>query len=317
MNYGKWLNVWLRSCVKPYAKESTFEKYERIARTVLLPALGAREVGELTAPVLQTFVSRCAETRAPNTVNGILCVLQGSLKRAVKMGLAERNAAGELLRPRRREAPVECFTLAEQRRLEREILTLKRPRLFGIVLCLYTGLRIGELLALTWEDVDLSKRTVSVGRSCRDGWGGGGRKVVCPPKTEASARVIPLPRSLLPYLRKLRAGGGKYVVESGGKSPSIRSYQRTFSELLKRLNLPHRRFHALRHTFATRALECGMDVRTLSDLLGHRNPTVTLSRYAHSLTEHKSAMMEKLGGLLMKNGRETPERKYAEQKYAD
>ena len=78
----------------------------------------------------------------------------------------------------------------------------------------------------------------------------------------------------------------------------LRSYQKTFERLLKRESIPHKGFHALRHTFATRALECGMDVKMLSEILGHKNATITLNRYAHSLLEHKQEMMNKLGKLL-------------------
>ena len=91
---------------------------------------------------------------------------------------------------------------------------------------------------------------------------------------------------------------GDTSVEADGNAVSVRSYQRSFELLLKKLHIAHRGFHSLRHTFATRALECGMDVRTLSEILGHKNPTVTLNRYAHSLLEHKAAMMNRLGKLL-------------------
>ena len=90
----------------------------------------------------------------------------------------------------------------------------------------------------------------------------------------------------------------EFVIADGEKPVFIRSYQRTFELLLKKLKLPHKGFHSLRHTFATRALECGMDVKSLSEILGHKNPTVTLNRYAHSLLEHKTAMMNRLGKLL-------------------
>ena len=79
---------------------------------------------------------------------------------------------------------------------------------------------------------------------------------------------------------------------------AVRVYQKSFETLINKLGIPHKSFHSLRHTFATRALECGMDVRTLAEILGHKNPTVTLNRYAHSLMEHKVAMMNKLGKLL-------------------
>lgn len=90
----------------------------------------------------------------------------------------------------------------------------------------------------------------------------------------------------------------EFVIAEGEKFVFMRSYQRTFELLLKKLKIPHKGFHSLRHTFATRALECGMDVKTLSEILGHKNPTITLNRYVHSLWEHKKEMMNKLSMLL-------------------
>ena len=118
-------------------------------------------------------------------------------------------------------------------------------------------------------------------------------------KTESSKRIIPLPKQLLPRLKHIQKNTHSEFVISNGTSPiSVRSYQRTFELLLKKLSIKHRGFHSLRHTFATRALECGMDVKTLSEILGHKNPTITLNRYAHSLLEHKVTMMNRLGELL-------------------
>lgn len=118
-------------------------------------------------------------------------------------------------------------------------------------------------------------------------------------KTESSKRIIPLPKQLLPRLKHIQKNTHSEFVISNGTSPiSVRSYQRTFELLLKKLSIKHRGFHSLRHTFATRALECGMDVKTLSEILGHKNPTVTLNRYTHSLLEHKIAMMNRVGKLL-------------------
>ena len=101
--------------------------------------------------------------------------------------------------------------------------------------------------------------------------------------------MIPLPKQLLPVLKEYkRKSISEYVVESEkGEPPTVRSYQRTFGLLQKRLHIERKGFHSLRHTFATRALECGMDVKTLAEILGHKNATVTLNRYAHSLMEHK------------------------------
>lgn len=93
---------------------------------------------------------------------------------------------------------------------------------------------------------------------------------------------------------KQKESNSEYVISSNSKPVMTRSYQQSFENMQKKLHIPHRGFHALRHTFATRALECGMDIKTLSEIMGHKNSTVTLNRYAHSLTEHKKAMINKL-----------------------
>ena len=126
-------------------------------------------------------------------------------------------------------------------------------------------------------------------------------KILLPPKTETSCRIIPIPKQILSQIRKLKkTANGEYFVCGKGKYGSqVRSYQKTFDRLLKKLNIPHKGFHSLRHTFVTRALEVGMDIKTLSEILGHKNPTITLNRYAHSLLEHKAEMMNRLGKLLI------------------
>jgi len=185
--------------------------------------------------------------------------------------------------------------------MEDYILSCRCDSLFGIVLSLYTGLRIGELAALEWSDIDLRARELHITKSCHYGRDSSGkfRRITEAPKTESSLRIIPIPKQLVPYLSELkRKSRSRYVISRGEKPISIRSYQRSFSAMQKRLGIAHRGFHSLRHTFATRALECGMDVKTLSELLGHKSPTVTLNRYAHSLIEHKREMMNRLGKLL-------------------
>jgi integrase len=154
---------------------------------------------------------------------------------------------------------------------------------------------------LEWSDIDMSKGELRVNKTCHYGKDENGvfGRITDIPKTQSSIRTIPIPKQLMPRLREVKKKSrSTHIVSNGSNLISIRSYQRSFSTLLKKLNIPHRGFHSLRHTFATRALECGMDVKTLSEILGHKNPTVTLNRYAHSLMEHKKEMMNKLGKLL-------------------
>ena len=303
MKYKNWLVEWLALYVKPTTKIRTYKKYQRQIELHILPTLGEFELNDLTATVLQRFtVDLSGKGLSANTVNGIISVLKSSLRRAVLLGVTDKEFTMAIVRPKGREKQVACFCKEEQRKIEQFIFEKKKNKLFGVVLCLYTGLRIGELLSLTWDDVDLQKGIITVSKSCHDSWENGKYvKVIDTPKTDFSERIIPIPKQLLIRLREYKkSSSGNYVV-CGERvhGAQVRSYQKSFELLLKRLKLPHKGFHSLRHTFATRALECGMDIKTLSEILGHKNPTITLKRYAHSMLEHKTEMMNRLGKLLL------------------
>ncbi len=295
--------------MKPSIKHKTYVRYESVIRGRLIPRFGDMEMEDISPMDIQRYISellqsgnlRTGKGLSPNSVNSVIAVLQGSLDAAYRFGLTEEYRMDRLKRPKTAEKTVECFTPAEQKRIEQAVMADRRVWMRGIILCLYTGLRIGELLALEWSDIDLKKGEISVTKSCHDAKDANGNydRLTEAPKTRASVRTIPLPHALVVLLREMKKNSSSPFVISGKTAVlKVRSYQRSFDLLLKRLNIPHRGFHSLRHTFATRALECGMDVKTLSELLGHRSPTITLNRYVHSLMGHKREMMNRLGRLL-------------------
>ncbi len=302
MLYKEWLDEWLELYVKDSTKERTYRKYKQQIDKYIVPILGDFDANRITAVDLQKFsVSLARSGLAANSVNFIVAILKSSLKKGVNLGTIDRQFTDAISRPKTRQSTVTCFSKDEQKKIESYVFTHQKPFLFGILLSLYSGLRIGELLALTWDDVDLKKGILSVTKSCHDSWAGKRYvKIFDSTKTQSSERIIPLPKQIIDYMKKLRKLTGTKFVVSGRSEygAQIRSYQRTFSIVLRKLNIEHKGFHALRHTFATRALEVGMDVKTLSEILGHRNPMITLQRYAHSLIEHKTEMMNKVGRLL-------------------
>ena len=304
MKYKDWLIQWLENYIRPSVKVRTYERYKLIVEQHIKDKIGGIELNNLSPLVLQSFITellQCGNKKtgkglAANSVNSVISVIQSSLKTAHLLGLMKEYTADKLKRPKLMEKRVECFSLTEQKRIEQAILNGKKDKLYGIILCLYSGLRIGELIALQWSDIDFAKGILTVSKSCHDGKGG---LIIDEPKTTTSRRMIPLPKQLLPILKSVKKrSDSSSVVSANGSTISVRSYQRSFELLLKKLKIPHKGFHSLRHTFATRALECGMDVKTLSEILGHKNPTITLNRYAHSLMEHKKEMMNRLGKLL-------------------
>ena len=308
MKYITWLNEWLENYIKPSSKQRTYERYRQIIKLHISPALGNYDITEISVIALQRFITslltngnkKTKQGLSANFVNTVISVLQNSLKTAHLIGIAPEYVANKIKRPKTKEKQVDCFTVLEQKKIENAVLNSKKDKLFGIVLCLYTGLRIGELLALTWADIDFDKGLLVVAKTCHDGTINGiHSRIMDSPKTIHSRRIIPLPKQILPLLKSIKKRSTcDYIIADGEKPVFVRSYQRTFELLLKKLDIPHKGFHSLRHTFATRALECGMDVKTLSELLGHKNATITLNRYAHSMLEHKADMMNRLGKLL-------------------
>ena len=194
---------------------------------------------------------------------------------------------------------IESFTNYEANIIEKDIRDNKRFYSYGVLLSLYTGLRIGELLALKWEDIDLKNKIMSIKTTtCDIAFENQMYHIEDTPKSASSLREVPLTLeiiSMLKELQKFQNYNSKYVISRAtGKQIKVRSYQDSFERLLKRLNIRHYGFHSLRHTFATRCYKLGMDIKTLSELLGHSNPAVTLKIYVHTDMDTKRLALTKI-----------------------
>lgn len=260
MKYIEWLNIWLENYVKPSVKVRTYERYALILEKHIAKDIGEYEINALSALILQNYITKLLQNGncktgkglSANSVNSIISLIQNSLRTANMLGIAKEYTADKIKRPKLTEKPVECFSMQEQKQIESAVLNSKKDKLLGILLCLYSGLRIGELIALQWNDIDLTKGILTVSKSCHDSKYG---LVIDEPKTINSRRLIPLPKQLLPILKaQKKLSCSDYVVSANDKPISVRSYQRSFELLLKKLKITHKGFHSLRHTFATRAL---------------------------------------------------------------
>ena len=176
MNVKEWLPVWLENYVKPTAKEKTYVRYTVIVKHHLIPRIGESEMSEVTPLTLQQMVTelsahgnlRTGGGLSANTLNAIVTVIQAALQVAYRLGYLPEYTADKVKRPKAAEKQIECFTVEEQKKSEAAALADRRPKMFGIVLCLYTGVRIGELLALEWSDVDFSRGELTISKSCHD-----------------------------------------------------------------------------------------------------------------------------------------------------
>ena len=188
MKYKDWLMQWLEIYMKPTVKNHTFEHYWGIVNKKIIPALGDYELETLRAEILQKFTAELCKCYSANTVGGIVSVLKNSLKTAHRIGVIDNEYTDSILMPKVHEKEVSCFSLIEQKKIENAVLNSGKDSLFGIILCLYTGLRIGELMGLQWKNIDLQKGLLFVKYTANDVWGGANSyiKQLDVPKTDSS-----------------------------------------------------------------------------------------------------------------------------------
>jgi integrase len=191
----------------------------------------------------------------------------------------------------------------EQDKLCRYISAHPDGYTLGILVCLFMGLRVGEICALRWEDISFEEQTIYVHQTMQriqnvSGEGAKTRILISSPKSPCSNRIIPIPDKLLPLLQTYqRASSGFFLTNSCKKFVEPRLMQQHFGEVLALSGIAPANFHALRHTFATRCVELGVDVKSLSEILGHSNVTITLNRYVHPSMELKKENMNRLSVL--------------------
>lgn len=279
---SEWLLIWIEA--ETGIKDSTRQLYKRHIRNHIIPKLGKVQLKRLSTDMIQEFVDSLK--LSASTVKLIFNTLVSSLKRAEEMGFIS-NVWSKVKLPKKKKSKIEILTPHEQQRLE-NVLTEKND--IGIFICLYTGVRIGELCALRWQDIDFDNAIMHInGTQSRIN----GELTITSPKSIASVRTIPLPDCLLHKLIAHK-NNNEFVISKKERMVDVRSYRRRFKKLLSIAELPDIKYHSLRHTFASRALEVGMDYKTLSEILGHASVSITMDLYVHALDEHKKNQMNKL-----------------------
>lgn len=300
---------WLQTEPMGSVKASTYESYHRCVTGYIIPFFAQEQASCLSETTAARFVKHIGASGAISDAykRKILAVFKTAL-RYILRGSSEYARIIEAVRlPKAAPKSVEVFSLREQRQIERAVHAGWDNRTAGILLCFYTGLRLGELCALKWSDVDLEagimkiSRTVSRVKSFQES-GSKTELLLGTPKSHKSARSIPLPGFLLDLMAELRErtdSGENYILSNSGTPMEPRACQKLFKRILKQAGVKERKFHTIRHTFATRALELGVDIKTLSEILGHSSVSITLNIYAHSLFEQKRLAMDKLNELYL------------------
>ncbi len=290
ISFAAWAEEYLKS-QEGKLKIGTYRVYERYIKNHIKPFFGNTLLRKMNRDMVQSFVNSLTDL-APSTVKGIFSFMREALKQASRENyIAPVWLDIELPKVKRNE--VEVFTREEQKRIENTLNIEENPNDIGILICLYTGLRIGEVCGLKWKDIDFKSGDMYINRTVQrvtiDG-----KSVLreLPPKSETSRRKIPAPPCLLAKLKTVRnLRQSSYVLHTDCHMMDTRTFQYQYKRILERAGVRYVNAHTLRHTFSVRALELGFDIKTLSEILGHADATVTLKIYAHSLDEHKRKSM--------------------------
>lgn len=293
MLYKQLLNSWLVD-QEIYKKGGTYTVYYNVAHNQILPYLGNMDVDQIDSEILQDFVLGQLDHGRVDGKGGIAKSYADSIISVLKLSLNRKDL--EIRLPYNPPKEVEIFDKSDQIALINHLQSEISYKNFGILLAIHTGIRIGELCALKWSDINFDCQLLHINKTMsrlyikKDG----SRLVITSPKSKASIRTIPLNKWIMQFAVLLRGEPDEYLITGREQHIEPNKYRLFYNRVLKELELPHHKFHALRHTFATRCIECGCDYKSLSQLLGHSNVAITMSMYVHPQLELKRKCVELL-----------------------
>lgn len=295
--FGTVYEEWFQS-ISYRVKESTAANYTLKADKHLFPAFGDTAITDITQNNIYQFIRDKQDSGLSNRYITDILILMKSVFKYAAHTYHTLNPMEGLIMPKKQKTEIRLLTLAEEQQLMKIISENQNLTTMGIALAKLTGLRIGELCALRWQDIDLKKRILTVKKTIQRIQTKDGRKktklVLTEPKSETSKRTIPIPECLIGFLEKFHGEPEQYVLSGCEKPVEPRTMQYRFEKILKNGNLPSVHFHALRHMFASNCVKLGFDIKTLSEILGHSGVEITLNRYVHSSFERKTEFMDRL-----------------------
>lgn len=311
---NKWFEKWLQDYKKNYVKPLTYDGYERIISTHIIPHIGNIKLSNLSADDIQDIFNKMIKNKySSRMLQYVHVLLKASITQAVNNRLIKYNVMDAVKCPRlNKNKLVNVLSLSEQKTLLKHA---RNERVYpAILLMLFTGIRRGETLSLKWSDINFASQIMCISKSLnrvRNFDTGKSEIIINSAKTESSIRYIPLLQEVLKELELLktrqkfekRTAQGKYVddnfifCDSFGKPYEPRKFQKYFQKICKSAEITTN-IHALRHTFATRGLEQGIESKVMQELLGHSSISTTLNIYTHVLSPKKFEAINKLKGII-------------------
>ena len=309
MTVEKWMRSWLETDLLGGIKASSYLTYQNQMNRHILPCLGRMQMASITPEMVHSFLE-CLQAKGlgENTVRGIYRLLSAAMRAALDDGIISKNPCRKICVERGERVQQRVFSREEQKKVEK---TLSQGEDLTALFAMYTGLRLGEICGLRWSDINWENGTATVCRTvqrlkrmdtdkCLKCGDAKTYLMIGSPKSPSSCRTIPIPTFLLKRLeiqKKQRSAAQLttgYIFGTGMRAADPRTIQRRFAGVVRRLEIPDAHFHTLRHSYATRLLEMGVDVKTVSQLLGHSSAKTTLDCYAHSLLDQQRSAVAKL-----------------------
>ena len=283
-----------------FVKSSTIAVYTLHLENHLLPKFGNKKT--LQEQEVQDFVLECLRKGLSlKTVKDMLIVLKMVIKFGAKHGWLHYQDWSIKYPTEQKSKELEVLSISHQKKLMQYVTDNFTFRNLGIYICLSTGMRIGEVCALKWSDIDIGTETIHVNRTIEriyiiEGDERRTELVIGSPKTKNSIREIPISKELMKLIRPLKKlmNDDYFVITNEAKPTEPRTYRNYYKQLLKQLGIPDLKFHGLRHSFATRCIESQCDYKTVSVILGHANISTTLNLYVHPNMDQKKKCINKM-----------------------
>lgn len=291
-------------------KQSSYMRYYNILHLYLIPEFGNREVRSITRNQVQSFCHQLlisggikGKGLSPKTINCIIAVMKSIFFYSSREKGLETSDISDVS-AKQQPKTMRILSKTEQNRLSSYLCENLSPCHLGILLCLYTGLRLGEICALKWQDVLFDEKCLLINKSMQriqtlSESESKTQIVVLPPKSSCSNRKIPIPNEVMKLLISYERDPNCYVLTGvSNRYIEPRNLENKFQSIVQKCMIAPINFHSLRHTFATRCIELNFEIKSLSEILGHSNVNITLNRYVHPSMELKQRNMDKLSSLL-------------------
>lgn len=309
LTFEKVSQEWMKS-KHVYLKESTYMRYTFLLDSYINNTIGDYDISKINnkhleelSSMLLTEGGKNNQGLSPKTVSDIISLVRSILRFSVSRGYSITDT-GSFIPIKQNVKEMRVLSRKEQQILTMNTIHSDNLKDIGIMICLYTGIRIGELCALRWDDISISEKTLKIRntiqrvKSSEPGSEKKTKIIISSPKSKCSIRTIPLPEELIDILIPIQADSMNYVLTGvSDKFVEPRSMQNHFKKIIRKCAINDANFHCLRHSFATRCVEVGFDIKSLSEILGHANVNITMNRYVHPTLELKRQNMNRLSDL--------------------